>query len=131
MFTEQKHSMSATSWYPIQSSPSEDMWELPSSTPTSSSTVDSTQEEHDFQLSFDDDHNHEDNHRHENFSIHYPDNESHISVASNEDMMRMVVNSRNEKRKVLADATNTLPRKRNQETNAGNTTRRVRRSQFS
>mmetsp|Transcript_59072 Transcript_59072/g.66098 ORF Transcript_59072/g.66098 Transcript_59072/m.66098 type:complete len:159 (+) Transcript_59072:233-709(+) len=128
---------SSSPWHPVHASPSENMWELPSSS-SSLSSDDNTyflneryynsssaqQQLHDHEYV-------------ENFYIHQNDDrnerESMTTVMNtNNDLRREEPSSRLlEKKCVLGDATNTLRRKGNTSNTHNNiNTRRIRRSDF-
>jgi hypothetical protein len=115
MFREQDSSMSGrdphhvSTWHPIHATPSQDMWELPSSSTATSSL------ELEFSPGFDEE---QQDHLEENFSRLYTSSRSNgTSMPSGNDTI-----SSESKPQVLCDATNIVRSRTSQRT--------VRRSQF-
>ncbi len=122
-----------TWWYPIQSAPSQDMWELPATTVTTSISATDGHEEHDFspRLRRDDSVEAFSMYQHtETFSWSRPADDA--SEATGEENIIVNRDSRSvadtNKREVLGDATNTI--RRRSTSTLINSTRLIRRSNF-
>ena len=139
MLSDQKHSTSWYPMYPIQSSPSEDMWELPTNgSPTSSSVLEILEREEEQRHE-----RYDDDHHVENFYTASTSSSVVVSPGSLSMSIQQHIESRNDidndtrnhhhshhgkQKPVLGDATNTVRRKVSSPNN--NTGRLLRRSHF-